>query len=334
MTDDLNDDQAQAETPKFPEALQALRAYEAAENKSLMAIPYGLSDLSNEQIEQLKPVWKQLKADSRREIMQRLSDIGESDFVMDYGAMGFFGFDDDDPEVRETAISILWVDTSLKVMNRLIEMAANDKALAVRAAAAGALGRFILAGEFEDISPEAGIIAQNAAIKIWENGKEDISVRRRALEAISNCGHKIVPGAIAEAYDSGDQPMRVSAIFAMGHSYNKKRWSDIVLTEIDSDDAEIRYEAARSAGSLEIAEAVPILGRMIVEEDREIVNVAVWSLGEIGSKEAMRLLNLLSEKAEEDDDDDLVELVEDAIGEATMMSDILDHSYNLDEDFD
>jgi hypothetical protein len=331
MTDEFDDDQVQAETPTFPDALEALQTYDDADNKSLMAIPYGLSDLSSEQIGELQPVWKQLHVDSRRKVMQMLSDVAETDFVLDYGTMGFFGLDDEDPGVREIAISILWIDESLKLMNRLIDMAANDEALVVRAAAAGALGRFILAGELEELSPDMGVTAQNAIIKIWEDDKEDISVRRRALEAISNCGHKIVPRAISEAYESGDQPMRVSAVFAMGCSYDNKRWSEIVLAEIDSDDAEIRYEAARSAGLLEIEAAIPKLGRMMIEEEREIVNVAVWSLGEIGGKEATRLLTLLSEKAEEDEDDDLMELIEDAIGNASFASDILDHIDDLDE---
>jgi hypothetical protein len=56
-------------------------------------------------------------------------------------------------------------------------------------------------------------------------------------------------------------------------------------------------------------------------DDREIQLVAIWSLGEIGGKESMRVLEFLLGKAEEDEDDDLEEAVEDAIGNASLNRD-------------
>ena len=105
----------------------------------------------------------------------------------------------------------------------------------------------------------------------------------------------------------------------MGCTYDD-RWSEIIMQEIESDDAEIRYEAARAAGSLELEEAIPKLARLALDDDREILEVAIWSLGEIGGNEAMRILNLLAEKAEDEDDQDLIQAIDEAIGNATLMS--------------
>jgi len=129
---------------------------------------------------------------------------------------------------------------------------------------------------------------------------------------------KRVPEAIEEAHESDEQLMRVSAVFAMGRSYDE-RWNETVLREMRNDDPEIRYEAARAAGELEIEEAVTLLGQIAVVDEREIKEVAIWSLGEIGGSQAVRLLTALAEDAEEAEDEDLKEAIEDAIGYASMV---------------
>ena len=47
---------------------------------------------------------------------------------------------------------------------------------------------------------------------------------------------------------------------------------------------------ARAAGELELRDAVRHLGNLLVHEDREVQEMAVWALGEIGGKDARRLL--------------------------------------------
>jgi HEAT repeat protein len=173
------------------------------------------------------------------------------------------------------------------------------------------------------------IPAQDAVITLLNDEAEDVEVRRRALEAISNCRHEIVDDAIEEAYHSHDERMRASAVYAMGRTYDS-RWESIVLREVDSSDPAIRYEAARSSGELGIEEAIPQLSRLSREDDREIQNVAIWSLGEIGGGQAMRYLSALAEEAEESEDDDLMELIEDAIGSASLAGDDIDFDFDND----
>src|SRR5690606_16320889 len=119
------------------------------------------------------------------------------------------------------------------------------------------------------------IRAQSAVIDVLNNAAEDIDVRRRALEAIANCGHEIVVGAINEAVENPDRRMQISAVFAMGRTCDT-RWSDHVLRQLEDDDPEMRYEAARAAGELELEDAVVHLTRLALDDDREIQLVAIW----------------------------------------------------------
>ena len=322
MTDDnlpSNDLDVEPTKPDFALTLQALRDYET--EKDMVTLSYGLSGLVPDQLAKLDPVWKQVKPESRRAIMRMLAEIGETDFMLDFEVVGYFGLIDPDPKVREAAIDVLWMDESPELMRRLMDLAQNDPAIEVRASAASELGRFILLAEFEELPQEDGEAIQDVLVQLWNDREETIDVRRRALEAIANCSHAIAPEAISEAYASPDQPMRVSAVFAMGRSCDE-RWTEIILEEIISEDLELRYEAARAAGLLGLVEAIPTLAELTVEEDREVQAVAIESLGEIGGQEALRILNLLAEKAEEDDDDELAEAVDDAIGNASLMNDL------------
>jgi HEAT repeat protein len=249
-------------------------------------------------------------------------DIGEANLDMDYRSVGIMGLDDSDAGVREAAVDLLFEDMSLQLMDKLIELAQWDDAPEVRAAAASALGRFILAGELGELPERDTTRAQDAAVSLLTNEEEDIDVRRRALEAIANCSHEIVDEAITEAYQSDEHKMRVSSLFAMGRSCDE-RWNPIVLRELQSNDDEMRFEAARAAGEIGTEDAVPVLVRLAFDNDREIKEVAIWSLGEIGGLDAKRALNKLAREAAEVDDADLLEAVEDALTNA-QLADSLD----------
>lgn len=283
-------------------------------------VPYGISDLGNAEITQIEPIWKVLPAARRRNVMRQLAELSETNFDMNFRSFGFMGLDDEDPGVRAAAVDVLWDDESLELMRRLISLTKTDDSREVRANAASALGRFILGGELDEVPQDHAVKAQEAVMRLLNDENEDNDVRRRALEAVSNSSHEMVPGAIDEAYHSDDQRMRVSSVFAMGRTYDD-RWSEIVLKELSSSDPEMLYEAARAAGELEILESVPLLAQLLEENDREIKEVVIWSLGEIGGSESLRLLAILADEAEEAEDEDLLEAIDEAIGNASLVGD-------------
>ncbi len=250
-------------------------------------------------------------------MLKTLVDVTETNVEFDYSALAKSALNDPDAGVREAAIELLWEDESIAFMNRLIDISLHDEAIIVRAAAATALGRFILRGELGD-APEAEIErAQNAVIALWENPNEDVEVRRRALEAIANSSHDIVSEAIEQAYQNHDQRMQTSAIFAMGRSCDN-RWADYVLSELENESPEFRYEAARAAGELELEEAIPALSGMAFDNDVDIRDVAIWALGEVGGRESVRVLSLLANDARSRDDRDLLDAIEDALASANL----------------
>ncbi len=306
---------APSQKPSIDEVISLLQDNEDQPIPS--AVYYGLSDLDNTAQKAFEPVWQKLSADYKRKLVLELAEASEANFELNFDALGYLGLEDDDADVRSSAIDLLWTDDSTYLLSLLLHLAENDESLDVRAAATCELGRFILLGEYGEIPEADAIQAQEVAIGLLNDLSEDIQVRRRALEAISNSSLDFVPEAIEEAYQSDEHLMRVSAVFAMGRSYDT-RWSEIVLREIRNDDPEIRYEAARAAGELEIGEAVTLLGKIAIADEREIKQVAIWSLGEIGGNHSMRLLTALAEDAEEAEDEDLLEAIEDAIGYASM----------------
>jgi HEAT repeat protein len=275
-------------------------------------------------------VWGELKPAFRRKLLRELVEASETNFELNYSTLGYYALDDADAGVREAAIELLWEDESMPLMYRLNDLALEDESVEVRAAAASALGRFILGGELGNHNEAEIAKAQETVVSILNNLDEDIDVRRRALEAISNSSLEIVEEAIREAYDSYDRRMQISAVFAMGRSYDEQ-WSDLVLQQLNSEDAEMRYEAARAAGELEIENAVRGLTRLALDDDREIIEVAIWSLGEIGSKEATRTLERLATEAKRAHDDELLEAIEDALGTASMGNSSL-YMMRMDED--
>jgi HEAT repeat protein len=307
-------------TPQQPDMDTLLAALREGEDGTINAkVFYGLSGITEADLGRIQPIWEHLPAEYRHKVLDRLVDIAEANFDLDYNVFGRYALEDPDPDVRESAIEVLFDDTSLSLMDQLIDMAQWDEVSAVRASAASALGRFILAGELGELPEARTTRAQDAVVSLWSNDDEDVEVRRRALEAISNCGHDLVPDAILEAYESGDTLLRVSAIFAMGRSFDES-WHAVVLRELNSDDPALRYEAARAAGELELGEAVPKLIRLAFDDEREVREVAAWSLGEIGGRDAVRALNKLADEVKQDGDEDLYEAVSDAIASASFMT--------------
>jgi HEAT repeat protein len=300
---------------KFDDVLQTLGS---AEKPLPAKAIYGLSDLNDADLKRLGAAWGAIPLERRRQLIRRVVEAAETNFDMDFTAVTRLALTDLDDEIREVAVEATWTDESPDMLRRLMTLASGDRSEGVRAAAASALGRYILEGELGKFDPGLARQAENIAIKLYQDESEDVDVRRRALEAIANSGRKGVTEMIEEAYRDDNPRMRTSAIFAMGRSCDS-RWSSVVLRELISESPEMRYEAARAAGELELRESVPYLADLLQESDREIMQMAIWALGEIGGTEAQRLLEEMIETADEAGDDDLVEALEEALSSANLV---------------
>jgi HEAT repeat protein len=245
--------------------------------------------------------------------------MAEADFEADFGEVFRVALDDADPRVRAGAIEGLWEVEDVRLIRPLIHALTEDVSDMVREAAAISLCRFALRAELGQLQPRlANLVWEN----LWQtvnSEQEDVPVRRRALESLAYFDRPEVHAAIARAYQDEDSSMRVSAVFAMGRSADEE-WSTQVLQELESEMPEMRYEAARACGELQLAGAVPILSQLIADPDLEVKLAAVSSLGRIGGPEARRVLDICIEMG----DEALMDAAREALDEMDYMEEEID----------
>jgi HEAT repeat protein len=281
---------------------------------------YHLSDLDRTDLAALEAAWPEAPVERRRAILADLGEIGEANLEVQFEAVFRLALEDDDPDVRATAVANLWESEAPNLIAPFLDLMTTDPDARVRAAAASALGRYVYLGEVEELPANHARRVEEALLAVIHGGDE-LEVRRRALEAVAFSGREEVADLIAQAYAAPDRLSRVSAIFAMGRSADP-RWAELVLAELESGDPELRYEAVRAAGELELAGAVPALKKFVDEGDAQVREAAIWSLGQIGGEEARETLLNLLEEAEDDERD----FIEDALENLHFHDDLLEFS--------
>lgn len=256
-----------------------------------------LSDLSSEDRATLRELWPSMPLERRRFITNELVTIAEDSIDVDFRHVFLQALLDSDPQVRLSAIEGLYEDESRLLLGRLVNLVRNDRDEAVREAAAMALGRFTYIDHCnEKLGEQAGKLRE-ALLEAATDEDEEPDVRRRAVEALGYYhADEAVEKLITQAYESGGAQAE-SALFAMGRSLDP-RWQQVVLDELESARPAMRYEAARAAGEMALADALPFLARMINDKDTEVKLAAIWALGQIGGKPATEALAQAAKSAE------------------------------------
>ncbi len=289
---------------------------------------YALSGLDRADLDQVRSIWVAMPADRRQTTMRHLVDIAEDNFEVDFTPIFRLGLTDQEAAVRVAAIEGLWEDDDATLIPPLLKLL-SDSAESVRAAAAGALGRFVYAGELEDLPAHKVTPVIRALKGVYGNAAEALAVRRRALEALGFLSSEEVGGLISQGYQHADQQMRLSAVFAMGRSADDEQWGQTVVKELLSSDPEMRFEAARACGELEYVPAIRGLTDLLDDVDEEVQRAAVWSLGQIGGDKARQLLTAVLES----DAEHLHEDAEAALDELEFKGNNLDFTlFDFEDD--
>jgi HEAT repeat protein len=283
-------------------------------NRLSVASLYGLSRMDREEVLLFQKVWPSIAVERRRQIINFLVEIAEGSFEVNFGPIFRFCLNDEDEQVRRAAIEGLWEDDDPALINPLIKLLRDDPSIAVRAEAATSLGRYVLLGELDKIKAKYFALVQEALLETIRSSSEDLEVRRRAIESIAYSSEEAVRGIIEAAYYDEDERMRISAVFAMGRSADPY-WSDLVIKELESAKPEMRYEAAVACGELKLLEAIPLLAELVNDPDREVLEAAIWALGQIGGNESRRILY----KCYREDDEFLCEAVDEALENLESM---------------
>jgi hypothetical protein len=292
---------------------------------------YFLSHMTGEEAERLRQLWPEIPLRRRRQIVSHLVDIAEASFEVDFNALFRFCLQDEDEQVRAQAIEGLWEDNDIVLIGPFVRILRDDPSPVARAAAATALGRFVLMGELGQIEAAPAGLVEQVLLQTIHTPEEEVEVRRRAVESIAYSGELGVRDIIETAYYDDNLEMRCSAIFAMGRSADPF-WRDLVISELDNPNPGIRFESAQACGKLEARAAIPRLAQLLEEEtDREVLEAAIEALGQIGGAEARRLL----EACFETDDEVLHDAASAALEELEFSGDLVGIPlYGEEEDYD
>lgn len=287
------------------------------------------SNLNQEALATFKSVWPTIPIQRRRDIIQELVDIGEVNFEVYFDPVFLLALGDTDAQVRAAAINGLWEHEDPQLIGPLVHLLRTDEDAVVRAAAAIALGRFVYLGAVEEIDQHQALLAEEALLDTIHQSQEDIEVRRRAIESMAYSSEPAVAQIIENAYYDENEKMQVSAIFAMGRSADS-HWRPQVIAELDNENSEIRFEAARACGELEASEAVPKLVELIDEDsDLQVQEMAIWALGRIGGPVAREALEICLES----DVEAIAIAAEEALDELNLFNDSFD-LFDFEEDDD
>ena len=308
------EDEPPVEKPAVADVLESLRAGEARP-----ATLIGFSDLESADAALVAAAWLEVPSATRLAAVQALVDMVEERLDFHFGRFFRVALDDDDARVRQLAITGLWEDEGTDLPGRLCTVMESDESQDVRAQAAQGLARFADLAELGQLDPGVAADLRERLFAVATDEDQSWHVRRRAVEAASSFGtDPRLPDLIERMFEEDELGLRASAVYAMGRAMDS-RWLATTINEFVSDDAEIRYEAARAAGLLADTDALPGLSELAQDEDLEVRLAAIGSIGQIGGPSAVRILRRLLDDAPDTDE----EAIDDALIEASIVADPL-----------
>lgn len=281
-----------------------------------IAALYRLSDIDQSHFEQFQEQWPPASETRRQTIARHLADISEENSAVEFSPLFLYLLNDPSPAVRLAALEGLWDSDNLAVIEPIIQLLITDPQPHVQAAAASALGHFVLMGEWGQIASKAKDKVVNALLAKYDQPELQPEVRRPVLESLSGTTHPRIPALIDQAYNSDDEQLQISAVYAMGQSADKS-WLPTILQEMNSPWPEMRAEAAKAAGNMGSSDALDRLADLVYDEDLEVRLAGIAALGQIGGDTAYKLLRRLGDDPEAEE---LQEAVEEALEEMEWLS--------------
>ena len=275
-----------------------------------------LSDLSLADSRRVRVAWSTISDARRLHVVRSLVEESVANLHMELGRLLRLALTDPLPDVRILAIRGLWEDREADLVGPLIHILNNDPYDIVRAAAADALGAFVLAGELDELSPALAMRAEDALLAVLHADTEPLNVQVNALESIAFSGETGIRELIEDCYYSPYDEMQVASLRAMGRSADV-RWRSTAQAELDSPEPEMRAAAARACGELEARDALEDLITLLADESDPVRLATIFALGRLGGRQAKEMLNAMSSS----DDADEAQAAADALEETLFYGD-------------
>lgn len=272
-------------------------------NKPFPAIYlHQFSDMAKDDLTELEKSWLKINSKRRADLLEDLEELAESDTIVCFDDLARLALADPEIPVRVRAVNMLWEAEDRSLIPIFLKMLENDPSTEVRAAVASALGKFVLLGETEEI-PQESLENIEDALLLLTAGSDAELIRRRALESLGFSHREEVIALIEKEFKSGKKDWLTSALFAMGRSADP-RWEKQVLSMLTNTDEDVRYEAVRAAGELELKNAREILLNNIDEgiDDFDLRMATIWALSQIGGEGIRERIEDLLENCQEDEE--------------------------------
>ncbi len=248
-----------------------------------------LSSLNSEELELWERAWANIKPKRRRQIIYRLVELAEDNCELNFDSIFRNCLKDQDAAVRSKTIEGLWESEDSSLISPFVNLLEQDSSENVQVAAATALGKFAMLAELNKLRSGHMSKVCQALLGVISDRNRTVEVRCQALEAVAPLNLPQVEKAIREAYQSHNRQLKISAFYAMGKNCNRS-WLPILLKELSSADAEIRYEAAGACGELGEEAALPYLIELIGDPDVDVQVAALQALGKISGGKAKECL--------------------------------------------
>jgi HEAT repeat protein len=280
------------------------------------------SDIDPAELKAILPAWQAMDADRRRETLSRMAALYEADTRLAFEDLARALLTDPDPFVRLNAVRLLSESEEANDAARLIAILDHDPDLEPRLQAAEALGFVVQLGELEDLDSQVLERAVQSLLKTMD-GDAPAALRRAALESL---GYSSRPeaGELIRRYLAHHDPQWVESALSAAARSGEDQWDDQVLEMITSPEDNVRLAAVEAAGTLNIAEARPLLLKLLEDEPApDVYMAAIWSLSQIGGEDVEVTLESLLDGTE---DDDLAGFIEEALENLTFTEDIEDFS--------
>lgn len=297
--DDLLEDESQTAEPQYD--VETLLGHLVNRNANVTARDlFVLSDLSRQDAELVRRDWMLIAGEQRRQLILSLINVAEDDVAWQLGRLLRIALEDPDAMVRKLAIEGLWEEVSTDLIGPLIQLLYNDPDEGVRAAAASTLGSYVLAGELDELDSAFAMRAEEALLSVMHNTEEALNVQCRALESIAYSGETGIRQLIEDAYYSPEEEFRISSLLAMGRSADT-RWRGLVRAELQNPSPQMRTEAARACGELEVQKAERELIELLADEEQSVRLAAIFAIGRLGGRRAQEVLRTIANSDEPED---------------------------------
>lgn len=266
------------------------------------------SDITADDLDLIKSVWAHLSTDRKINLLQHLLALMESDTLISCDEFSIYALEDEDPQVKSHAISLLWENSDLKLIPTFLDLLTNNTNPVVNAAAAIALGKFILLGELEEIPSETAMAVRNALLVKYESTANDFT-KQKALESLGYIVGEKVNAMIKNAIKNPTKSWQLSALVAIARSANED-WDKDVVKKLNDTDQDILIEAIKAAGELEITSAKERIIEILDEfsSDEEAHLQAILALSKIGGRDVRQIFTELLETSESEEETDLLEI--------------------------